>query len=223
MHYKIKESLFIPLKRINTRIEKVLRLTLPNLSLQNCMDKKRCERCLGNEIYMHYHDTERWVPVHDDRTHFEFLILEWAQAWLSRLTILKRREWYRKAFASFDPIKVSKFDEQKVQKLLLDPGIIRNKLKVRAAVTNAKVFLAIQKEFGSFDAYIRLFSHNKVVKNKRTKLKQCPAASQLSDVISKDLKKRWMRFVWSTIIYAHLQATGIINDHVVSCFRYNAK
>lgn len=198
-------------------------MTLQNLSLQNCMEKKRCARCEGSDLYIRYHDQERWVPVHDDRVHFEFLILEWAQAWLSWLTILKRREWYRKAFAQFDPVKVAKFDEKKIEKLLLDPGIIRNRLKVRAAVTNAKVFLALQKEFGSFDAYIRSFTKNKVIKNKRTNHKHCPATSPLSDTVSKDLKKRWMRFVGSTIVYAHLQATGIINDHVVNCFRYNAK
>ncbi len=187
------------------------------------MDKKRCERCTKDEIYVNYHDTERWVPVHDDRKHFEFLILEWAQAWLSWLTILKRREWYRKAFANFDANKVAKYDEAKIQKLLQDPWIIRNNLKVRAAVNNAKIFLQIQKEFGSFDKYIRWFTQGKVVKNKWTNHKHCPATTPLSDEVSKDLHRRWMRFVGSTIIYAHLQATWIVNDHVIDCFRYNAK
>ncbi len=187
------------------------------------MEKKRCGRCEGNEIYIRYHDEERWVPVHDDRIHFEFLILEGAQAWLSWLTILKRREGYRKAFANFDPNKVANYDEKKILKLLQDPWIIRNKLKVRAAVSNAKIFLEIQKEFGSFDTYIWAFNDNKVTKNKWTYHKQCPATTPLSDAVSKDLKKRWMRFVGSTIIYAHLQATGVVNDHLVSCFRYKNK
>lgn len=185
------------------------------------MTKKiRCPWCLGNEIYEEYHDKEWGVPVHDDRVHFEFLILEGAQAGLNWLTILKKRENYRVAYEEFDPKKVAKFDEDKIEELLNNSGIVRNKLKVRSSVNNAKLFLQIQQEFGSFDKYIWNFVNYKPVVNIFKNIKELPATSELSDRVSKDLKNRGFKFVGSTIIYAHLQATGIINDHLVDCFRY---
>lgn len=178
----------------------------------------RCGWASGDPLYEKYHDEEWGVPVHDDRRHFEFLILEGAQAGLSWLTILKRREGYRTAFADFDPEKVAMFTESDVERLLNDPRIIRNKLKIRSAMRNATVFLDIQKEFGSFDAYIWGFVSQKPLINQPDALEDIPATSELSDCVSKDLKKRGMSFVGSTIIYAHLQATGLVNDHVRSCF-----
>ena len=174
----------------------------------------------GSPLYESYHDNEWGVPVHDDNKHFEFLTLEPAQAGLSWLTILKRREGYRKAFANFDVRKVAKFSEEKIQNLLLDPGIIRNKLKVRAAVSNAQAFLKIQEEFGSFDAYSWKFVGGKTLVNKRKKLDDFPATTKESDAFSNDLKKRGFKFVGSTIMYAHMQAVGMVNDHLVDCFRY---
>lgn len=170
--------------------------------------------------YIKYHDEEWGVPVHDDRTHFEFLILEGAQAGLSWSTILKRREGYRKAFASFDPQKVARFDEAKIQELLQDEGIIRNKLKVRSAVTNAQLFLEIQEEFGSFDTYIWEFIEGEPIINHWENMKEVPATTKESDALSKDLKKRGFKFVGSTIMYAHMQACGLVMDHTVDCFRY---
>jgi DNA-3-methyladenine glycosylase I len=161
------------------------------------------------------------VPVSDDCLLFEFLILEGAQAGLSWLTILKKREGYRKAFADFDAKKVSRFTDKKLEKLLLNPGIIRNRLKVKAAVTNARVFLETQKEFGSFAKYSLQFVGGKPKQNSFKLLSQIPATTTESDAFSKDLKKRGFKFVGSTIIYAHMQAVGMVNDHVVSCFRYN--
>lgn len=183
-------------------------------------EKNRCEWCLKFEQYIEYHDTEWGVPVHDDRVHFEFLILEGAQAGLSWSTILKKREGYRKAFADFDPVKVAQFTEAKLEKILLDPGIIRNRLKVFAAVNNAKRFLEVQKEFGSFDAYIWTFVKGKPIVNKWKTLKQIPSTTKESDALSKDLIKRGFKFVGSTVIYAHMQACGLINDHLMDCFRY---
>ena len=183
-------------------------------------EKYRCEWCLKFEQYIEYHDKEWGVPVHDDRIHFEFLILEGAQAGLSWSTILKKREGYRKAFADFDPIKVARFSEAKLEKILLDPGIIRNRLKVFAAVNNAKQFLEVQKEFGSFDKYIWGFVKNKPIVNKWKSLKQIAPTTKESDALSKDLIKRGFKFVGSTVIYAHMQACGLINDHLVDCFRY---
>lgn len=183
-------------------------------------DKNRCAWCLKFEQYIEYHDKEWGVPVHDDRTHFEFLILEGAQAGLSWSTILKKRDGYRKAFADFDPIKVARFSEAKLEKILLDPGIVRNRLKVFAAVNNAKRFLEVQKEFGSFDKYIWGFVKNKPIVNKWKSLKQIPPTTKESDALSKDLIKRGFKFVGSTVIYAHMQACGLINDHLVDCFRY---
>lgn len=183
-------------------------------------DKNRCAWCEGNALYELYHDEEWGVPVHDDQKHFEFLILEGAQAGLNWLTILKRREGYRKAFAHFDPKKVAQFTEADYERLIQDEGIIRNKLKVRGAITNAQLFLGIQKEFGSFDAYIWSFVDNKVIQNKWQGMKEVPATSPESDALSKDLKKRGFKFVGSTIMYAYMQACGLINDHITSCFRH---
>lgn len=182
--------------------------------------KNRCEWCLKFEQYVKYHDTEWGVPVHDDRVHFEFLILEGAQAGLSWSTILKKREGYRKAFADFDPEKIARFSPAKLEKILLNPGIVRNRLKVFAAVNNAKRFLEVQKEFGSFDKYIWSFVNGKPLVNKWKTLKQIPATTKESDALSKDLIKRGFKFVGSTVIYAHMQACGLINDHLVDCFRY---
>lgn len=185
------------------------------------MNKKkvRCQWVVeGNELYENYHDSEWGVPVHDDRKHFEFLILEGAQAGLSWLTILKRREGYRKAFANFDPKKVAVFDENTVERLLKDEGIIRNRLKVASVINNAKCFLEVQKEFGSFDAYIWSFVGGKPIQNHWKSIEEIPAETKESKALSKDLIKRGFRFVGPTIIYAHMQATGLVNDHTVDCF-----
>jgi DNA-3-methyladenine glycosylase I len=183
-------------------------------------DVFRCPWCLGFDQYIKYHDEEWGVPVHDDRTHFEFLILEGAQAGLSWATILKKREGYRKNFADFDPVKVARFTEKKIEKILQDPGIIRNRLKVYAAVNNAKRFLEVQKEFGSFDKYIWSFVGGKPIINKWKALGQVAPTTKESDALSKDLIKRGFKFVGSTVIYAHMQACGLVNDHLVDCFRY---
>ena len=167
-----------------------------------------------------YHDKEWGVPVHDDRKHFEFLILEGAQAGLSWDTILKRREGYRKAFAGFDPKKVAKFGEKDVERLLADPGIIRNRLKVASTIANAKAFLEVQKEFGSFDKYVWQFVGGKPKQNKWKTMRDLPAKTKESEALSKDLIKRGFRFVGPTIVYAHMQACGMVNDHMVSCFRW---
>lgn len=180
----------------------------------------RC-RWVGNDpLYVTYHDEEWGVPVHDDRKHFEFLILEGAQAGLSWLTVLRKREGYRAAFASFDPMKVARFTEKRVEKILENPGIVRNRLKVVSAVNNAKRFLEVQKEFGSFDEYLWSFVDGKPVDGRRTKHGSVPATSRESDTLSRDLKKRGFKFVGSTIIYAHMQACGLVNDHLTDCFRY---
>ena len=173
-----------------------------------------------NELAIAYHDKEWGVPLHDDKGLFEFLILEGAQAGLSWDTILRKRENYRKAFDGFDVNKVARYTDKRVEKLLQNDGIIRNRLKVAAAVSNAKVFLTVQKEFGSFDKYIWGFIEGKPIVNKWKNTSQVPATSAVSDTISKDMKKRGFNFVGSTIIYAHMQATGMVNDHLVSCFRY---
>lgn len=181
----------------------------------------RCAWAEGvNELYIDYHDKEWGVPVYDDQKQFEFLILEGAQAGLSWSTILNRREGYRKAFAGFDPVKVARFNDAKIAALLLNPGIIRNRLKVAAAVSNARAFLAVQKEFGSFTKYVWRFVGGKPIVNRRKSMKDIPATSPESDALSKDLKARGFKFVGSTIIYAHMQATGMVNDHAVDCFRY---
>ena len=181
----------------------------------------RCDWCEGLfEDYVTYHDVEWGLPVHDDQKHFEFLVLEGAQAGLSWATILKRRSGYKKAFANFDPAIVAQYAEEKIEEILLDPGVIRNRLKVYGAVTNAKMFLAVQKEFGSFDNYIWSFVGQQPIVNKRKSMAEIPATSAESDALSKDLKKRGFKFVGSTIMYAHMQACGLVNDHKVDCFRY---
>ncbi len=183
--------------------------------------KKRCEWVPpDNPLYVKYHDEEWGVPVHDDRTLFEFLVLEGAQAGLSWLTVLRKRENYRNAFDSFDPVKVAGYDEKKIETLLQDAGIIRNRLKINSAVTNARAFLDVQAEYGSFDAFIWDFTDGTPIINQWKSLKEIPAKTPLSDTISKELKKRGFKFVGSTIIYAHMQATGMVNDHTVDCFRY---
>ncbi len=174
----------------------------------------------SNELNIPYHDEEWGVPVHDDSRWFEFLILEGAQAGLSWDTILKKRERYRIVMAEFDPAKVARFDARKKKALLADPGIIRNRLKVEAAVKNARAFLAVQKEFGSFDAYIWDFVGGKPIRNGWNAHKSVPAKTPLAESLSKDLSKRGFKFVGPTICYALMQATGLVNDHVVSCFRY---
>ena len=180
---------------------------------------KRCGWA-KNDLAIHYHDTEWGVPLHDDRGLFEFLILEGAQAGLSWDTILRKRDNYRKTFDGFDVNKVARYTEKRIEKLLQDAGIIRNRLKVASAVSNAKAFLKVQKEFGSFDKYIWDFVDGKPIVNKWKEIGQVPATSPVSDAISKDMKKRGFNFVGSTIIYAHMQATGMVNDHLTSCFRY---
>ena len=176
----------------------------------------------GDPLYIAYHDQEWGVPVHDDRVLFEFLLLEGAQAGLSWLTILRKRENYRRAFARFDARKIARFDRAKVKKLLADPGIVRNKLKVAAAIRNAKAFLQVQKECDSFDAYIWQFAGGKPKRNAWKSLREIPAKTPESEAMSKDLSKRGFQFVGSTICYAFMQAVGMVNDHVVDCFRYRA-
>jgi DNA-3-methyladenine glycosylase I len=183
-------------------------------------EKFRCPWCLGFEEYIQYHDNEWGVPVHEDRVHFEFLLLEGAQAGLSWSMILKKRENYRKAFAGFDPAKVARFSTAKIEKLLQDPGIVRNRLKVNAAVNNAKRFLEVQREFGSFDKYIWSFVNGRPIVNKRKSIKEVPPTTKESDLLSKDLIKRGFKFVGSTVIYSHMQACGLVNDHLVGCWRY---
>jgi len=182
---------------------------------------KRCGWCVGDPLYEAYHDEEWGVPVYDDDTLFEFLVLETFQAGLSWITILRKRENFRTAFDDFDYKKIANYSEEKIQELLLDAGIIRNKLKVRAAVSNAQLFMDIQKEFGSFSNYIWGFVDGKPVQNSVVDYKKAPPTTKISDALSKDLKKRGFKFVGSTVMYAHMQATGMINDHEVDCFRYN--
>jgi DNA-3-methyladenine glycosylase I len=182
-------------------------------------DPVRCAWASG-ELSVRYHDEEWGVPAHDDRTLFEFLILEGAQAGLSWTTILNKRENYRKAFDGFDPERVARYDRRKIERLLRDPGIVRNKLKIASAVANAKAFLRVQEEFGGFDRYIWQFVGGKPRVNSPKSMKQVPALTQESDAMSMDLKKRGFNFVGSTICYAFMQATGIVNDHAVECFRY---
>ena len=187
------------------------------------MSNKEINRCpwsIKDPDMLKYHDKEWGVHVSDDKKLFEFLVLEGAQAGLSWLTILKRREGYRKAFANFDVRKVAKFSDRKIEKLLQDPGIIRNKLKVRSAVHNAKLFIAVQREFVSFYNYSMQFVGEKSKINKRKKMSDYPATTKESDSFSQDLKQRGFKFVGSTIVYAHMQACGMVNDHLTSCFRY---
>ncbi|MBC6946383.1 DNA-3-methyladenine glycosylase I [candidate division KSB1 bacterium] len=181
---------------------------------------RRCEWCGDDPLYVAYHDEEWGVPVHDDRRLFEMLILEGAQAGLSSSTILKKRENYRKAFNRFDARKIAKYDKAKIAKLLADPGIVRNRLKIAATVQNARAFLEVQKEFGSFDRYIWQFVGGKPKQNRWKSLKEIPAKTAESDAMSKDLKKRAFSFVGSTICYAFMQAVGMVNDHITTCFRH---
>ncbi len=182
--------------------------------------KVRCEWCGSDPLYIKYHDEEWGVSVHDDQKLFEMLILEGAQAGLSWITVLKKRENYRKAFNNFDAVKISKYSDKKISKLLQNPGIIRNRLKINATVTNAKEFIKIQKEFGSFDKYIWQFVDHKPIVNKFKSMKELPSKTEISDLMSKDLKKRGFKFVGSTICYAFMQAVGMVNDHTSDCFRY---
>jgi len=184
------------------------------------MATERCNWCGDDPLYVAYHDEEWGVPVYDDRTLFEFLILEGAQAGLSWSTILKKREGYRAAFDGFDPAIVARYDERKTAELLADAGIVRNRLKVASAVSNAQAFLAAQEEHGSFSNYIWAFVDGAPIQNEWRALAEIPARTPLAKTISKDLKERGFRFVGPTIVYAHMQATGMVNDHIVSCFRY---
>jgi len=184
-------------------------------------EPRRCGWGTGSAEMQAYHDTEWGVPVHDDRTHFEFLVLEGAQAGLSWATVLHRREGYRKAFAGFDPTKVARFTAARIEKLLADPGIIRNRAKVTSAVSNAGAFLGVQEEYGTFDDYIWGFVGGRPKVNRWRRTEQLPAVSAESEALSKDLRRRGFRFVGPTIVYAHLQAAGLVNDHLVGCFRHD--
>lgn len=190
------------------------------MSKQQSPAPVRCQWVQDNVLYQEYHDTEWGVPNHDDRKHFEFLILEAAQAGLSWLTILKKRDGYRKAFANFEPNKVARYDESKISELLCFEGIVKNKLKIASAVTNACLFLDIQKEFGSFDNYIWQFVYNKTIENCWNSIKEVPSETEESRALSKDLRKRGFKFVGPTVMYAHMQAMGLVNDHTCDCFRY---
>ena len=185
------------------------------------MTMKRCTWVsMNNPLMVQYHDHEWGVPVHDDRKHFEFLVLEAAQAGLSWSIVLKKREGYRRAFSEFDPEKVARYTEKRIQKLTLDPAIIRNRMKIEAAVRNAQALLSIQQEFGSFDAYCWPFVEGRPKHNRWKVMRQIPATSPESDAFSKDLKRRGFSFVGSTVVYAHMQAVGMVNDHLLDCFRY---
>lgn len=184
-------------------------------------ERKRCGWCEGDPLYEAYHDNEWGVPVYDDATLFEFLVLETFQAGLSWITILRKRENFRLAFDNFNYKRIANYDDEKINSLLKNSGIIRNKLKIRATVSNARAFIKIQEDFGSFSNYIWGFINGIPIKNNFKNLKDVPANTSLSDMISKDLKKRGFKFVGSTVVYAHMQATGMVNDHIVSCYRYN--
>jgi DNA-3-methyladenine glycosylase I len=186
-------------------------------------DKQRCDwGPRGGDLMVAYHDEEWGVPVHDDRKQFEFLTLESAQAGLSWLVVLRKREAYRRAFANFDPETVARFTSQRIERLLVDSDIVRNRLKVTAAVNNARCFLAVQEEFGTFDQYIWRFVDGRPIQNRIKRMKDAPTTSKESDALSKDLRERGFKFVGSTIIYAHMQAVGMVNDHLVTCFRHKA-
>lgn len=182
------------------------------------MEIKRCSWCGTDPLYIQYHDEEWGIPVHDERQHFEFLVLETMQAGLSWITVLRKRENFRKAFDNFDPLKVAAYDENKAQELLQDAGIIRNQLKIKSAISNAACFLQVQQEFGSFDRYIWSFVDGQPIINHWQHTSELPASTPLSDRISKDLKRRGFKFVGTTVIYAHMQAIGLVNDHLVDCF-----
>ena len=184
------------------------------------MDKKRCQWCIGKDIYENYHDSEWGVPEHDDQKLFEMLILEGAQAGLSWITVLQKRENYRKLFVEFDYKKIAKFSDDKLEKILLNPGIIRNRLKVFGTRVNARIFQEVQSEFGSFDVYLWQFVEGRPIQNKFKSTSEVPASSKVSDALSKDLKKRGFKFVGTTICYAYMQAVGMVNDHTTDCFRH---
>lgn len=183
----------------------------------------RCPWCGDDDMYVKYHDEEWGVPVHDDQKHFEFLVLESAQAGLSWITILRKRENYRKAYDGFDPVKVAKYDNKKIEELMNNPGIVRNRKKIEASVNNGQRFLEIVEEFGSFDKYIWAFVDNEPIKNQWTDASEIPAKTPLSDEVSKDLKKRGFKFLGSITIYSHMQATGLIDDHLITCFKQKNK
>ncbi|MFQ3306866.1 MAG: DNA-3-methyladenine glycosylase I [Candidatus Midichloriaceae bacterium] len=187
----------------------------------NNNEKQRCGWCFDNPLYAKYHDTEWGVPVYDDHKLFEFLILEGAQAGLSWITVLKKRENYRRLYDNFDPTIVANYNHDKKLELMNDSGIIRNKLKIDGSISNASAFLKVQKEFGSFDTYIWSFVDHVQIQNSFDTMEQIPAKTQLSETISKDLKKRGFKFIGPTIIYAFMQAIGMVNDHVIGCFRYS--
>lgn len=190
------------------------------INKKGVLQMNRCPWPGDDELYIKYHDKEWGIPIHDDNKHYEFLVLESAQAGLSWITILRRRENYRKAYDYFDPVKVAEYDEKKINDLLNNPGIIRNRRKIEASIHNAKQFLEIQQEFGSFDEYLWKFVDNKPIVNSWKSISEIPANTELSDEISNDLKKRGFKFIGTTIIYSHIQAVGLVNDHIVSCFRH---
>ena len=181
----------------------------------------RCPWCVNDPLYVEYHDKEWGVPVFEDQKQFEFLVLESAQAGLSWLTILKRRENYREAYNQFDPVKVAKYDDKKFEELMNNPGIIRNRKKIEASINNAREFLKVVDEFGSFSNYLWGYVDRRPIVNHFTEISQVPATTELSERISKDMKKRGFKFLGPVIIYAHLQAVGLVNDHITSCYRYN--
>lgn len=193
---------------------------LKDLKRKN-MIKTRCSWCGNDPLYVKYHDTEWGVPVYDDKNLFEFLILETFQAGLSWITVLRKRENFKNAFDNFNYEKIAKYDENKFEELIVNSGIIRNRLKINATITNARAFIEIQKEFGTFSKYIWGFVNNKPVLNQWTSSNEIPAKTEVSDKLSADLKKRGFKFVGSTIVYAHMQATGMVNDHIVGCFRHS--
>jgi len=197
--------------------ERLHRVTMSSSSAAK--PRSRCAWCGEDPLYVAYHDREWGVPVHDDRVLFEFLVLEGAQAGLSWITILRKREAYRKVMAGFDPQKVARFDRKKIERLLQDPGIVRNRLKIESAVKNARAFLKVQGEFGSFSDYQWRFVDGRPLQPRRRSMAHVPASTPESDAMSKDLKRRGFSFVGSTIIYAHMQAVGMVNDHIVTCFR----
>ena len=184
------------------------------------MTPHRCGWCLGDPLYEKYHDTEWGVPVRDDATLFEFLILETFQAGLSWITILRKRENFRQAFDGLDYQKIARYNDEDVSRLMENPGIVRNRLKIQATITNARAFMEVQQEFGSFSNYIWQFVDHQPLNNRLTNYKLAPATTALSDTISKDLKKKGFKFVGSTVVYAHMQATGMVNDHEIHCFRH---
>ena len=183
-------------------------------------DLVRCGWCAGSDLYRRYHDEEWGVPVFDDRRHFEFLVLESAQAGLSWLTVLKKRENYRRAYDGFDPDRVARYPARKMEELLADAGLIRNRLKIEASLVNARTFLEVREEFGTFAAYLWGFTKGRQIQGRWRSLAEVPARTELSDRVAADLKKRGFRFLGSVIMYAHLQATGLVNDHILSCFRH---